>query len=142
MIREILQDLAALKQGADELRKFGWTMAVAFGLLAGFLYWRHPSIAAPVIAGVAAVFAVGAAIRPSALAGIRTAWMGIAFVMGFFMSRIILGVCFYLVLTPIGLITRAGGKDFLTQKIDKNASTHWNIRPPAPEGPDRWERQF
>lgn len=142
MIREILQDLAALKQGAGEVRKFGWTMAGAFALLSAFLYWRHPSAAAPILAAVAVVFALGAAIRPSALAGVRIVWMGLAFVMGYFMSRIILGVCYYLVLTPIGLITRAAGKDFLTQKIDKSAATHWNIRPPAAEGPARWERQF
>lgn len=143
MIREILQDLAALKQGVGELRQFGWTMASAFGLLSAFLYWRHPSATTTVPAVLAAVlFALGAALRPPVLAGIRTLWMGLAFVMGYFMSRVILGVCYYLVITPIGLITRAAGKDLLNTKIDKDAPTHWIIRSPAAEDPARWERQF
>jgi len=51
--------------------------------------------------------------------------MGLAIAVGFFVSRIILAIIFYLLLTPIGLLSRLFGRDPLNQKIDKGRQTYW-----------------
>ncbi|MCG3175929.1 MAG: hypothetical protein MOGMAGMI_00866 [Candidatus Omnitrophica bacterium] len=142
MIREILQDLAALKSGRKELREFAWTMAIASGLLAAWLAWRHPSPAVIVLVALGIVLVSCGTLRPELLAPVRRVWMGLAFVLGFFMSRMILAVCYYLVITPIGLITRATGKDFLSRKMDPQTSTYWTQRQNAEDAKARLERQF
>ena len=51
------------------------------------------------------------------------AWMVFASVMGWFNTRLILGIVFYLVITPIGLIMKACGK--LQYKKQINAGSNW-----------------
>lgn len=82
-------------------------------------------------------FAAPAVLRP-----VHKLWMGLAFVLGWFMSRLILSLVYYLVLTPIGLAMRVRGKDFLNKKIDREASTYWIKRPKPEMGKERYERLF
>ena len=48
---------------------------------------------------------------------------------------------FYLIVTPIGLISRLFGKKFLDLKWDKQLSTYWNYRSDKP-GKENYEKQF
>lgn len=52
-------------------------------------------------------------------------WMFAALPIGWTFSHIILGVVFYLVITPIGLIMRLAGNNPMKPKPDPNASTYW-----------------
>lgn len=42
-----------------------------------------------------------------------------------FFIKIVFGVIFLLIITPVGLLLRMFGIDFLKRKIDSNASTYW-----------------
>jgi len=42
-----------------------------------------------------------------------------------FVLRIALFVFFFLVLTPIGLIRRAFGKDYLSRSFNQDTSSYW-----------------
>ena len=39
-----------------------------------------------------------------------------------------MGIIFFIVITPIGLIMRLIGKDLLNKKIDKSLTSYWNKR--------------
>ena len=67
-------------------------------------------------------------------------WIGIAFVMGNIMSRVIIVLIYYLVVTPLSFLGRLIGRDRLQLKKPKT-DTYWHdISLPAE--PERYERQF
>ncbi len=73
---------------------------------------------------------------------IHIGWMTFAFILGWINTRILLGIFYYIILTPIGLVMRLFGKDLLDEKIDKSKSTYWIDRPVAPVDRSQYERLF
>lgn len=73
---------------------------------------------------------------------IHIVWMTIAFVLGWVNTRLLLGLFFYLIITPIGVIMRAFGKDFLQEKIARSATTYWIKRETGPLERKRYENLF
>ena len=53
------------------------------------------------------------------------AWMRFSQVLGWFSTRIVLSLFFYLIITPTGLLMKLLGKDLLDQKINKSARSYW-----------------
>lgn len=70
------------------------------------------------------------------------AWMKFAFILGWFWTRIFLGIFFYLIITPIGLLMRALGKDLLDEKIDRSAQSYWVKRDLSKFDPKHASRTF
>lgn len=73
---------------------------------------------------------------------IHIGWMTLAFALGWFNTRLLLGIFFYLVLTPIGVLMRLFGKDLLDQRIDKNAPSYWKKRDLSKFDPKHATRTF
>ncbi len=128
------------RPGSRELRKFGVTVILGFGII-GFVF----QFVVDNTAGAYAAFIAGAALGIPALSGTVIAlpgywvWMGIAFAMGNIMSRLLLGIFFFLLITPMGLIRRLH-TDKLSLKRPKMKS-YW-IDLPKDGGKGRFERQF
>src|ERR1700676_1434089 len=137
----IVEEIKKLKTGERELRKFGWLVGGVFVALATLMWLRHkpyfPYFLAPGVLLIVSGFLV-----PKILKYVYIAWMSVAIVIGFVVSNVILTVFFFLVITPIGLITRLLGKDFLALKIDREAPTYWIPRERATQTPAEYERQF
>ena len=58
------------------------------------------------------------------------------------MSRLILTVLFYIALTPISLVAKLVGKQFMILKYDKSAKTYWEQRKIIQKKQIDYERQF
>lgn len=70
-------------------------------------------------------------------------WIQFSVVLGFFVSRILLTIIFFLVITPTGLIMKLVGKDPMDRKLDPNASSYWIRRDQEANGSiERYEKQF
>ena len=67
--------------------------------------------------------------------------MTLAVVMGWFMTRLILSLLFFLVLTPIGLAGRLAGKEFLVSPAEGGES-YWIRRSKEGQEARRLEKQF
>ena len=67
--------------------------------------------------------------------------MTFAVILGWIMTRVILSIVFYFILTPIGLITRLMGNDFLAMK-KVESSSYWNHRNSDLETNQDYEKQF
>ena len=52
-------------------------------------------------------------------------WFRFGLFLGKIISPIVMGVIFFLVVTPIGLLMRFFGKDVLNLKINKKKSSYW-----------------
>ena len=68
-------------------------------------------------------------------------WMIFAVIIGWIMTRVILSVLFFSIITTIGIFTRLVGKDFLNLK-SKNNESYWNIRNKEYELNQDYEKQF
>ncbi len=126
LISDIRDGLSRLDHSRRELQKFGVTIAVALALLSAllFFYGNHP-LRSLSFAGVAFSFLAAAFFAPHMLKFIRIAWMGLALFLGFFMSRLLLSLVFYLLMTPIRFILFLFGKDILHEKIALDKESYW-----------------
>jgi hypothetical protein len=68
--------------------------------------------------------------------------MMLALLMGFVISRVILTMLYYLVLTPIGLVAKIVGKKFIPLGFDKSATTYWEKRENTAKQQIDYDRQF
>jgi hypothetical protein len=137
----IREDIKQLKTSDRDLRKFGLMVGGVFAVLGLLFLWRHKAHYPYFLWPGAALFVAGA-ILPRALKWIYIAWMSAAFVLGFIMAHVILTLLFYLVITPIGLLARLAGKDFLSLKLDRAAKSYWIPRAPKAKAAADYERQF
>src|SRR5262245_54170665 len=128
----LLADLKSLKTGRRELRNFGLLVGVVFVGL-GLLFLIRGKPAAPWLLLPGSLLMVFGLVAPAVLKYPYLVWMSFALVLGFVVSHVILTLFFFLVITPIGLIARMVGKDFLRLKLDPGASSYW--LPREPRGP-------
>ena len=137
----IIEEINNIRSGRNELRKFGITMGIVLGLLGGFLLWRG-KVYYPIFFIISTLFLFLGLVLPVLLKPIQKIWMVLALIMGWFMTRIILIILFYLIVTPIGLLARLFGKDFLNTKFNKNADSYWIPKKEAPFDKKNYENQF
>jgi hypothetical protein len=129
------------KDEKAELRKFSLTLGIVFGLLGGLFLWRERSIY-PYFFAAAAVLILLGQVRPTSLRLVHKAWMGLAACLGWVVTRIILFVLFYFIVTPIGLISRLFGRDSLNLRFGRKKEQYWQRKEkPRPER-EAYERQY
>jgi len=122
-------------------RSFGVVFAVALLLIALWPLWRGEGLRWWA-AGVAAAFALIAMARPSLLAGLNRQWTKLGVLLGQVVSPIALGLLFYGVITPLGLVMRLAAKDPLRLKLERGADSYWIRREPPGPAPDSMTNQF
>ncbi len=69
------------------------------------------------------------------------AWMRLGFILGRFFNPITLGTIFFLLITPVGLITKIFGRDELLLK-KKNVKSYWLHRNKNTDQSNSFQRQF
>ena len=81
-------------------------------------------------------------IIPIILKPVYLVWMVFAVILGWFMTRVIITLLYYIILTPISIIFRIFGKDFLQLKINNDKSSYWIERKSDIELNQDYEKQF
>lgn len=119
-----LEQIKNIKSGKKELRQFGIALGVGLGLLGGLFFLRQKDYYSYFLVFSAAFLFLGL-VLPALLKPIQKAWMALAILIGWLITRIILILLFYLVVTPIGLLARIFGKRFLDIRFDRNVDTYW-----------------
>lgn len=137
----ITEEIKNIKSGKKELWKFSLVIGIFLGLLGGLSLWRSSGHYRWLL-GVATAFLLVGFIRPMLLKPIYKVWMTLAILMGWVMTRIILSVLFYLIVTPIGLSMRLLGKDFLDLELSDEVDSYWIPREETRKDRSDYERQF
>jgi hypothetical protein len=122
-------------------RRFGLTFAVVFALIGLVSLWRHGPHAYDWLGG-AALFAALALAWPASLKPLNKAWLKLGLALHTVMSPLIMGLMFFLVFTPMGLVMRLRGKDLLRLRRDAAAKSYWIMRNPPGPAPDSLKQQF
>jgi hypothetical protein len=106
-------------------REFGLIVGGVLVLLAGWWLYRgkFPGVA-QIFLPVGALLVLLGLIWPRALVLPNKAWMLLAEGLSFVTTRIILGVVFFLMVTPIGVIKRLSGWDPLSRRAGRSES-YW-----------------
>ncbi|MBL7129783.1 MAG: hypothetical protein ISS45_00015 [Candidatus Omnitrophica bacterium] len=120
----IIEGIRNIKSGKKELRQFGVTLGIVLGLLGGLFLLRQKDCYFYFFI-FSAVFLFLCLIAPIVLKPVQKVWMSLAIIIGWFVTRVILTVLFYLVVTPISILARVVGKDFLDLRFDRNAKSYW-----------------
>jgi len=122
-----------------EGRKFGLVVGGAFLLFGGISHWRGHTVAPLVLWSLGGVLVLGGLLIPGMLGPVHRAWMGFAHALSKITTPIFMGLVYFVVLAPVGLVRRLFGHNSL---VRPEGSTFWAARP---EGSDRrsdLQRQF
>ena len=125
---------------AAEGRRFGLTVGAAFLVLAGLAWWRGRAHVGNPFAVIGGLLIVGGFLLPTYLGPVSRAWMGLAHLLSRITTPVFLGVVFYLVLTPVGLVMRLVGASPLPRP--GRGSTGWIPRAPDARRRVDLQRQF
>jgi len=105
-------------------KSFGWTFTGVFLIAAWFQPW---------CLGLAALMAAVTLLSPHRLAPFKRAWMRFGELLHRVVSRAVLGLIYFLVFTPVGLIMKVAGRDTMHRRFDARLHSYWVSR--APPGP-------
>ncbi|PIW69226.1 MAG: hypothetical protein COW08_08235 [Ignavibacteriales bacterium CG12_big_fil_rev_8_21_14_0_65_30_8] len=140
-MNEILSEIKNIKETKKDLKKFGLSVGIVLFLISVLLYWFEQS--SYLIFGIIGLsLIILALVFPKILKPLNKIWMSIAVILGWFMSRVILIILFYIILTPIGIILKIFRKKFLNLKIDKSTDTYWEYRKNEKISKSNLENQF
>ena len=126
-----------------QIRQFGLLVGIVLVAVGCWqLYRQIYPIVRIVLWSIGGFLFVSGLLWPQILKPLYVLWMLLAHMLSWVNTRIILGVIFYLIFTPIALVMRIAQRDGLQKKINKNASSYWTQRT-APENiKEHFERQF
>jgi len=139
----LLEEIKNIKSEKRDLRNFGITIGIALGILGGLLWCRGRDTYSYFLIFSAAFILFGL-VMPALLKPLQKAWMTLAVIMGWFMTRLILAVLFYLVFTPIGILSKLFGNKFLDLKVEKSNKSYWiyKEKETLPFNKSKYEKQF
>jgi hypothetical protein len=136
---EILHRAEARKTASD--RSFGLVLAGFLALVGALDLWRG-SERWPLWLGLAVLALVLALTVPKLLAPANRVWTKLGLLLHAVVSPLILGLIFYLCITPIGFLMRLSGKDPLRLRFEPGADSYWIKRLPPGPPPDSFKNQF
>jgi len=129
-----------LDRSPRALRRFGLTVGLVILSLGCVLLWRHRGAGWPLIS-IGTVLVAAAGLAPLLLKWVHGPWMILALALGWAVTRILLTIVFFLVVTPIGLFQRLFGKRAIEVAFAPEAASYWQPRTARPR-PDDYEKQY
>jgi hypothetical protein len=124
-----------LRPTPRQLRRFGVVALVGFGILGGWTLWKGglfgadfgaagPTVAYALLAlgGLSGLLAI---VYPRGNLPVFVGLTLLTFPIGWVVSHVILGLLFWVVLVPVGLVLRLLGRDALSRTFDESAETYW-----------------
>ena len=123
-----------------EGRKFAFTVGAAFLVLAGIVWWRGHDTVATGFGGLGGTLLVLGVVIPGRLGPVYRAWMGLAFAISKITTPIVMGITYFVVLTPIGLVMRLVGYNPIRRA--ETEGSFWVSRPEGSGRRSNLSRQF
>ena len=111
-----------IKAGTE--RNFGLVFGAVFVIISLYPLWfgKNIHLWTCIIAFIFFFFAI---FLPKVLILPNKLWFKLGSLLGAIISPIIMGIIFFLTVTPTGMIMRLLGKDILNQKMKKSIKSYW-----------------
>lgn len=124
-------------------REFGLIVGGIFALLGGWwLYRGKLTSVAQIMAPLGLLLVMLGLLFPKSLIYPNKAWMLLAEVLAFVSTRIILGIVFFFIVTPIGFIKRLMGWDPLSRRARSSGESHWKPYSERQRDPRHFEKMY
>ncbi|MDC0938109.1 SxtJ family membrane protein [Pelagibacteraceae bacterium] len=126
-----------MKKKKDTNRSFGILFFIVFSIIS---IW-------PILSGgelrlwsfiLAIIFLIMGITKSRFLTPLNIAWIKFGELLGIIISPLIMGLVYFLVVLPMGILMRVLGKDLLRLKFNKNIETYWNKK----EAKTNFNKQF
>jgi len=128
-------------QDKREWKKFGISLSIILMIIASLLLIKGKEFY-PYLFGAGIFIIILAFLIPILLKPIYILFSYIGFCMGWFITRITLSILFYLILTPIGLISKLFGKHYLDLKFKEDTESCWITKEHKLERGEDFKNQF
>jgi len=135
-----LAERVSTRLTAREGRKFAWTLCGAFGVLAAISWWRDNEVAPLVLAGLSGIALVAGAVIPSHLGPVYRGWMRLAHAISKVTTPVFMGIVYFVVIMPVGLVMRLFGKNPIRHRAQNGS--YWQGRHPRTDDSDAMTHQF
>ena len=122
-------------------RAFGMVMAAAFSVV-GLWPLMHGASPRVWAVAIAAVFLLVAVVAPSRLTRPKAAWLRFGLLLSRVTNPVILGAIFFLVVTPIGVISRVIRANPVFRGPDAKLKSYWQERGEERDGLSWFRDQF
>jgi hypothetical protein len=123
-----------------QLRVFALGLALLLALLAARRWHHAPGLGAWLLGAAALAVLAPALADPSRIRGLYLLWLVAIAPLAWAVSYLLLGILYFLVITPIGLARRLLGRDALALRRRPAPGTLWHPRP-RPQGFESYRRQ-
>jgi hypothetical protein len=124
----ILEEIRNIRSTSEDLRGFGLVVGGVLAVI-GLVLLIKGSGAYVWFIGIGAFLIASGLAVPALLKPLYLPWMALSVVLGWVMTRVLLLLLYFVVLMPIGLVSRAFGKKFLDYgRRDPSIESHWNRR--------------
>jgi hypothetical protein len=115
-------------------------VGAAFLALSALVWWRGHAKAAAVLSVLGGVLVMGGVVIPGHLGPVYHTWMKLALLLSKITTPVFMGIVYFVVITPVGLIMRALKRNPLRRSTTQG--TYWVVRPPGVGRRSDIERQF
>ena len=130
------------KSEQEQAQQFALMLPVVLGLLAALAWWRqNPRAGVGLLIAGPVICLLALALPPVWLRLFRL-WMMFGAVLNFIMTRVILTVFFYLILTPFSLVMRLFGKKPLDLAWKDGKASYWVDKPTEENSLERYRKQY
>ena len=122
-------------------RAFGFLFSAIAGVLAALSEWQGRR-GALVWAVVAAGFVAVTLVAPPLLGPLNRGWRRLALLLSKLTTPLIMGLLFFVVIAPVGVIMRLAGKDPLRLRFERESASYWLARSSEGDRQTSMTRQF
>ena len=105
-------------------RSFGVVFSVVFLIISFWPLFTEGTIRIWAIF-IAILFLLISYFKPDILYPLNKIWFKFGLLLGSIVSPIVMGIVFFIIVTPIGIIMRIIGKDLLNKKINNSVKSYW-----------------
>ncbi len=125
-----------------DARIFARVGVAFFACMTAISYWRQHPVAMFVFADLTLFFLIAGTFAPAFFLRFFRVWMKAAAFAGNINRVLLLGIVYFLIITPTALLMRLAGKDPMQRKITPGARTYWEPRESETLDPARYEDRF
>ena len=138
-VHENAEQRDVVKAGSE--RAFGIVFACVFATIGSFPLFSGDQLRLWAV-GVSAVFLTSAFALPTVLRPLNMLWFRFGMLLHKIINPLVMGLLFFLTVTPIAFIMRLMGKDPLNRRFEPTVSSYWIKRDAGAPHPETMRRQF
>ena len=128
-INDIREELTQLDISNRKLKQFAYFVGIILLIISSWYFIKHHNRDWSCITGcISILLIVAGIIRAELLKELYKFWMGLAFILGWLISRILISIVFYLALTPISLLGRFFKRKWMDVDFSKKSKSYWISR--------------